>query len=271
MNRKIIINALSFMILALIFMIGSVQAETSEPANRKPEIEENAMAILKKMADFLSKTQRFSVTAEIGYDAVQNSGQKIEFGSMRNITILRPNRARVDVQDRSGSQSGVIFDGKEISVFSADQKVYATTPKTGTIDDAFDYFTNELDMVLPLSQLLSNNLSAKLPQLMSSLTYVERSTIAGISCDHMAGRNDSVDFQVWVSMGDKPLPQRIVITYRHEVGQPQFWAQFSNWNLTPKISDSLFAFVPPKGAQKIPFAPWKPASAEEETVEGGKK
>jgi len=106
---------------------------------------------------------------------------------------------------------------------------------------------------------------------MSSLTYVERSTIAGISCDHMAGRNDSVDFQVWVSMGDKPLPQRIVITYRHEVGQPQFWAQFSNWNLTPKISDSLFAFVPPKGAQKIPFAPWKPASAEEETVEGGKK
>jgi hypothetical protein len=27
-----------------------------------------------------------------------------------------------------------------------------------------------------------------------------------------------------------------------------------NWNLKPKTPDSLFAYTPPKGAERIPFA-----------------
>ncbi len=37
-------------------------------------------ALLMRMADFLSKTPRFSVGIRNGYDVVQESGQKIEFG-----------------------------------------------------------------------------------------------------------------------------------------------------------------------------------------------
>jgi hypothetical protein len=44
-----------------------------------------------------------------------------------------------------------------------------------------------------------------------------------------------------------------VITYKDENGQPQFSADFSNWNLAPDISDALFAFTPPNGAERIQF------------------
>jgi hypothetical protein len=63
-----------------------------------------------------------------------------------------------------------------------------------------------------------------------------------------------VDFQVWVADGEQPLPQRVVITYRKSPGQPQFRAQFSDWNLAPAIGESTFAAAVPAGAQKVAFA-----------------
>ena len=63
-----------------------------------------------------------------------------------------------------------------------------------------------------------------------------------------------MDFQVWVADGDKPAPLRVVITYRKAAGQPQFWAQFSDWNLAPAISDATFAPQVPAGAQQVEFA-----------------
>jgi hypothetical protein len=117
------------------------------------------------------------------------------------------------------------------------------------------YFVNDLDMRLPLSELLSSKLAEVLPKQVLVAAYVEPSEIAGVPCDHLALRGAETDLQVWVAQGDKPLPQRVVITYRGEDGRPQFWAQFSDWNLAPEAPDSLFVFTPPEGARKIAFSP----------------
>jgi hypothetical protein len=44
-----------------------------------------------------------------------------------------------------------------------------------------------------------------------------------------------------------------VLTYKLTEGQPQFRAQFSNWDLAPQINDAQFTFTPPEGATKIAF------------------
>jgi hypothetical protein len=83
---------------------------------------------------------------------------------------------------------------------------------------------------------------------------VETTTLTDVPCDHLAARTSrGVDFQVWVAQGSEPLPRRVVITYKNETGQPQFWADLSNWNLAPDISDALFTFTPPDGAERIQF------------------
>jgi hypothetical protein len=56
--------------------------------------------------------------------------------------------------------------------------------------------------------------------------YVGEATIAGILCDNLALRNEDEDVQLWVAQGDKPVPRRIVVTYKNLDGQPQFWTQF---------------------------------------------
>jgi len=241
----------------------------SESAATLPNIEERALAILKKANDFLVQAQHFSVTVVNDYDSVQqDSGVKIEYGATRKYTIRRPDRARIDTDQRGGNQRGFFFNGKEIGVFDSDQKVYATAEHPGTLDEAFKYFVDQLEMPLPLSQIFSSTL----PGLLDStpfLRYVDAQTIVGVPCDHLAGRRKNVDFQVWIAQGDKPLFQRLVITYKFAVGEPQYRAQFSDWNFSPDVADSLFAFTPPEGLEKIPFAPLMQAKTETTEKKGG--
>jgi hypothetical protein len=63
-----------------------------------------------------------------------------------------------------------------------------------------------------------------------------------------------VDFQVWIAKGDQPWPLRIVINYRLMPGSPQFRANLSDWNPSPKFTQKTFVFEQPAGATQIPFA-----------------
>jgi hypothetical protein len=223
-------------------------AQASESL-RDPEAE----SVLMGMANFLSKAQRFAVDARSGYDVVQASGQKIEFGDTRRITVSRPDRMRIEVEDSDGDRRLALFDGKQITVYGASHNVYAQTPAPGDLDKAIGYFVQGLRMRLPLAALLLGRLPAELDRRVQSLDYVEKTSILGIPSHHLAARTDTVDFQVWVADGAVPVPLRAVLTYRLAEGQPQYWAEFSGWDLAPKVTDEMFAFTPPQGAQKIAF------------------
>lgn len=254
-----------------LFLVGApVRAQQAASAGQK-ESADKAMAVVQRMADFLSQTKHFSVTVDMGFDVVQEFGQKIEFGETRNIVLSRPDHLRVDTTNRDGSKSQLMFDGKDLSLLFMKDNVYATVSKPGTVDEAVAYFLNDLGMRLPLAEMLSSKLGQVLPKQVVVAAYVEQSQIAGVPCDHIALRGDQEDLQLWVAQGDKPLPQRVVITYRREDGRPQFWAQFSNWNLNPKVPDSLFAFKPPKGATKIAFSPRQMVGTEPAPMKEGKK
>jgi hypothetical protein len=64
---------------------------------------------------------------------------------------------------------------------------------------------------------------------------------------------EDVDFQVWIARGDQPVPVRVVLTYKHAAGQPQFSAMLHDWNFHPAIDPELFAFVPAAGAERVAF------------------
>jgi hypothetical protein len=208
---------------------------------------------LEAMANFLAKAQRLSVVADCSYDAVQNSGQKIEFGERRQMTIRRPDRARIDVTRRDGARRGVLFDGTQLTAFDVDEKVYATVAKPGTIDAAFAHFTDDLNMRLPLRELFASDLPQELKGVLGTARVVDEETIGGVVTDHVAFRGDTADVQLWISRDGDPLPQRLVITYRQAEGQPKFEADFSGWNLKPDVPDSLFTFTPAAGAEQIPI------------------
>src|SRR5262245_3273201 len=141
--------------------------------------EEKATATLMKGAEFLTKAQRFSVTVDIGYDIEQDWGQKLEFGATRKITVRRPDRLAGDITDRDGARRGFRFDGTQLAFVGLDEKVYATVQKSGDLDAALGYFIRDLQMPLPLAEIVSNNLPKNLKERVSEARLVEEATIAG--------------------------------------------------------------------------------------------
>jgi len=233
---------------------GEKPAAVAKAAASPAPTEAEAKAMLMRMAQFLSKAQRFSVVVRGSYDAVQESGEKVEFGENRKVTLSRPeNRLRVEGEHSDGTKVLTVFSGKEITLVDSRSNVYATSPQSGTLDDTIVHFVRDLGVRLPLAAMLLTRLPEEFEERLRSVDFIEKTSIHGAPAHHLVARTDAVDFQVWIAEGDRPLPQRVVLTYRGVPGEPQFRAQLSDWNFAPAISDATFAAAVPKGAQKVAF------------------
>jgi hypothetical protein len=210
--------------------------------------------VLMRMADFLAKSPTWSVSVLSSYDAVQPDGYKVEWNETRKVTVSRPDRLRIESQRSDGARTLVLFDGKNITTSDEGRHVFAQMPHPGSLDDAIVYFVHNLGMRLPLAVMLLSRMPEELNQRVEFVKYVEKTATLGTPADHIAAKTPTVDFQVWIAEGDRPLPVRVVLTYKNAPGQPQFRAQFSDWDLDTKPLASLFTFTPPDGSKKIPFA-----------------
>jgi len=266
-----------FLILTMLLAIpllcaGSGSAE-QKAARRESGPQVEAPAVLMWAADFLSQVKQFSVSIRAGYDVLQKTGQKIEFNELRNVTLARPDRMRVDVEQSDGDRTLILFDGEKITVSDPEQKTYAIADGPGDVDHAILFFLNDLRLKFPLAMMFVTKLPSELESRVRSVSFVERDDTMDVPCIHLAARTDEVDFQIWIPSQDAPLPRRVVITYKNEPGQPQFRADFSNWNLSPNLPQGFFTFTPPGDARQIPFlAQVKAAKAGvREAEKGGRK
>lgn len=225
-----------------------------EPTPDAPESRQLGLELIMGMAHFLAGLDRFSVTVRAGYDVVQSDGQKIEFLEQRDIVLARPGQLRAQETRADGRNSLLLFDGARVTVWDAELGVFAQADQPGSIDDAVLYFVRDLGMRLPLAPLLTTRLPEEFERRLKFADYVETTNVYGEPVHHVAGRTAILDFQVWIDDGDAPWPRRLVMTYRAEPGQPQYWAEFHDWSRKPRIRKDQFVFDPPQNARQIVFA-----------------
>jgi hypothetical protein len=216
-------------------------------------IDEQALALLKRSTDFIAGSRSIRLAFEYGFDVVQSSGQKIEFGGTRKVLARRPDRARVEFTRRDGTEGEFLYDGKQVTLVNRNYNLYSTASRTGDVGTVLDFVADKLGVPMPLRDFLETDPDAVLTQGLVVARYGGEAAIAGVACDHLAFRKDAVDYQVWISRGEQPLPQRVVITYREAEGQPQFWARFIKWDINPELNDSLFVHEPDDGAERVPY------------------
>ncbi len=238
-NKKnsVAISMKTFLLVVLLsFIAGSAIAADAEQL---------LFGMMKKVAGI----PQYSVSVRMGYDVVQESGQKIEFGEVRHVIMDRPNHIRVDTVQSDGDKGLFIYDGQVITLFSETENVYSQTAHPGNLDSAIRYAVGTMGVRMPLARMLTTAFPAALKKMSTGIDYVEKNVLDEPPTDHIAGRLKDVDYQVWIT--EDLLPRRIIITYKNAPGQPQFWAEYSDWNLKPKVSAKTFTFTPPKGAEKI--------------------
>ena len=237
-----------------LFLLATPNAAMSqEGATAELDLDPAALATLRRMADYVTSLPALRLESEIEYDAIQRDGQRIEFGSTRQLTIRRPDRLRADATDRNGDRRSLFYDGRQVVFLDAAQEVYASAAQSGDIAAVVDFAEAQLGLPIPLGVLVSPKLTSEIVEGLVFAGVVGEEAIDGVRCDHLALRNEEHGIQIWVEQGAKALPRRVVITYEQESGQPQFRARLSKWDVAPTIPDSVFTFAPPVGAERIAF------------------
>ena len=175
--KKLLRTALATLAIVLAFGAAPVLAATDAPSATAMDQDPEAKAILMKMAEFIAKAPAFSMTLRSGYDAIQEDGQYIEFGEKRRILLQRPDLLRVETERSDGEQNLLLFDGKEITAFKAEDNVYSRIEKPGTVDDALVYLVRDLQFTLPLARLLHTGFPQQMKKKLTAISYVEENTL----------------------------------------------------------------------------------------------
>jgi len=216
-------------------------------------VDPDADRLLKAVGAQLAATKAFSFKAEIWEDAVV-LGHKVATTRIVDVRVRHPDRVQIEIGSPKHSR-GLWYDGKSLTVLDRVQNLYGTVAMPESIDEVLDIANDKFGINFPLEDLLLSDPYASAMEWIKGGVTFGKVTILGTPCQHIAFSTDRVDWQLWIQEGPKPLPRKLVITYKKEATAPQYTAIFSDWKLKSSMSDKTFVFTPPKGAAKIEILP----------------
>ena len=133
--------------------------------------------------------------------------------------------------------------------------VYGQFDDPGTIEELGDFLSTRYGIQSPLADLLSTDLEEIMARGMQKGEYLGIHLAGQTACHHLAFTHENIDWQVWLDTGEKALPRELLITYKQLPGQPQYTAMIERIGELSEVPDSLFAFQPPEGAEKVKVQP----------------
>lgn len=247
-TRTVLMSAL---LLTFAGPLAAQEAATSSRAGpAELGVSTEAQAIVDRMTAYLRGLPAFSIDSHTTRDEVLAFGYKMQNNESSRLIYRKPDELRVEV---NGDIRNRVFyyNGSDLTMYSPDDAAFTRMAGPGSLKTLIDGLLDagiEMPLIDVLYQIGQGTLTADV----SSGGLVGESTIDGVDCYHLAFRQATLDWQLWVEKGARPLPKRIVITDRFEYGNPQYQSSL-RWDVQPKLSDSTFKFTAPKGVNEIPF------------------
>jgi len=235
-------------ILASVALLGLALA--AGPAMSEDRFDPEADKILRSMSTYLGGLSAFSAKADIDTEIIDLEGQKIQLSSSTTFAVERPGKLNVR---RQGVLADVelTFDGNTLTLYGKENNAYYQEKISGTIDDVLDGIRMGIGFSAPAADLIYSNAYAGLASGVTSSDYLGTAYVNGVESHHLIFREAQVDWQLWVQVGDQPLPMKYIITTKWIAGAPQHSVRFREWNTKPKIEADRFTFTAPKGATQL--------------------
>jgi hypothetical protein len=206
------------------------------------------------MGAYLAGASELSFRADVTYDAVSPDEPMLQYGGIARVTLRRPNQLHVEF-DGDEDRRTVIIDGQTFTFHDREKDVYAQTSVSSPIDDAIDQVFEQYGFSVPIADLVYTDPYRTLTENAQSGSVVGRHAVDGAECHHLVFTQEAIDWQIWIEDGPRPVPRKLIITYKTEPGSPQYTARLSEWDFAPLSSDHYFTFDPPPGAAAIEFMP----------------
>jgi hypothetical protein len=218
----------------------------------KPAITADASAAIARMGATL-RSKEFSFQVRTIRVSENNNGELLHIEHTFKVTVLRPDHLLVDGTGDDGPRK-LIYDGKAAVVVLEDGKKYASVPVPDTIDGMMHVLMGHFGVDFPLADFLSGAPDKAFLTGVTSGREVGSATIDGVPCRHLVfSQPPGIELELWLEANDQSLPRRFIVIYRSLPGEPNFVAEFSDWNFTAHPPDAEFQFAPPEGAEQLPL------------------
>jgi len=202
------------------------------------------------MSDYLGSQETLAFSFDSDIEVITPQMEKIQFTNSGEALMMRPDKLRVK---RKGGYSEVelVFDGETVSVHGISLGAYTKFEAPGTIDALLTSLRLGHGVSMPGADLLMSNVYDVLSADVIEAKHVGHGVVAGRDCEHLAFRNLETDWQLWVEIGDRPIPCKMVITSKTVGGAPQYTVRVTGWESGAAVTADRFSFSPPADAKEL--------------------
>lgn len=211
---------------------------------------QDAYSILRAMSDYLARQQAIEFSYDSAIEVITPQLEKIQFASSGSVRLRRPDGLWAH---RTGGYTEVelFFDGEKVSVYDVIGNAYANFTGPKNLDELVEMLRQGHGVALPGADLLTSDSYEALTAGVQEAKYIGHGVVEGSVCEHLAFRNADTDWQLWVEVGEKPVPRKLVISSKTVAAAPQYSVTTRQWNTDEKPAPELFQFVPPSEATEL--------------------
>ena len=222
---------------ALVMASSGAQAEAGD----------DAKAILKAMSDYVSSQKTIELSFDSDIEVITPELEKIQFTNSGDALLSRPDKLRAH-RVSGHADVTMFFDGKTVSILGKNLNGYAQFEAPGTVDQLIEALRAGHGVALPGADLLLSQSYTVLVAGVREAKHIGRGIIDGVECEHLAFRNFDTDWQLWVEVGERPIPRKMVITSKTVNNAPQYTLRVKGWKTGLELAPDAFAFAPPANA-----------------------
>jgi hypothetical protein len=234
----------------LVAFPGIAPQDPPAPEAVAPEIDPRAERALWRMGELLKGTNSFTLHADVVLDIAHPSGQWVETSRTNDIALDRSHGVRASVRGQREHRE-FWCDLQTAAMLDAEAGFYVLVEVPDTMDAALDHLLDEYGMSAPLGDLLYSDPYTTLTETAQLGVYLGQQEVGDALCDHLAFRQEGLDWQIWIDAGPLPLPRQFVLRYSDVPGVPSYRATLGDWDLDAHLPPVVFEFEAPPDAERV--------------------
>lgn len=226
---------------------GNTSTTNTATTDSKPKADE----IIAEMTEKFKSTPAFSFTTAETADRLKRGGEIVKLNVIRNVTFKSPDRMYFKVTGDRDLEA--FYDGKAMTLVTHKDKVWGKLAAPPTIAETIDKIAETYGMPMPVADLLGLDAKGKLRNPANTGGIEKKETVGGVECNVLVFKNADVDWEVWIPVAGEPLPKKFHAKYKTAKGQPESTFEFSDWNLSPQVTEDTFTAKVPDDYEGIPI------------------
>jgi len=238
------LNPISFSIFIIVLLAshGSLFPQDSAFAQDvNPNIDPKAAGILQDMSYYMGSQYEYTYKADMMFDDVLESKQKIQYNAEETVYLKKPDKFYAGyVSDLGGYK--LWYDAGQATLLEVPLNDFSLATLPSSVDQALNKLKEEYQFTPALSEFLFIDTYKVMTANIISGAYFGISKVMGANCHHLVFVEKDIDWQIWIEEGKRPVPRKLVITYKNMAESPQFIALIKDWVFGKPITN--FAFKP---------------------------